>query len=162
MLRLPVSVILDRFHETNEQATILLRGIRTGSDFEYESQLAAMYRRMMPEMEIVSAASRTIRFLFLQRWCVKLHCMVAMPVNLLPRTVAEAIKTKQSQTHSVNRPPTAGNRQNTPPRCPKRSSSSGCAHTRIGVALPAHTPTIPAQNNPIYHRCMKSRNGATL
>ncbi len=36
-----------------QQATVLLRGIRTGSDFEYESQLAAMYRRMMPEMEIV-------------------------------------------------------------------------------------------------------------
>ena len=35
-------------------ATILLRGIRTGSDFEYESQLAAMYRRMMPELEIMS------------------------------------------------------------------------------------------------------------
>lgn len=45
------NLLIDFMKEQN--ATILLRGIRTGSDFEYESQLAAMYRRMMPEMEII-------------------------------------------------------------------------------------------------------------
>ena len=34
-------------------ATILVRGIRSMTDFDYESQLAAMYRRLMPELEIV-------------------------------------------------------------------------------------------------------------
>ena len=34
-------------------ASILVRGIRSMTDFDYESQLAAMYRRLMPELEIV-------------------------------------------------------------------------------------------------------------
>jgi pantetheine-phosphate adenylyltransferase len=37
----------------SQQITLLLRGIRTNSDFEYETQLAAMYRRLMPNIEIL-------------------------------------------------------------------------------------------------------------
>lgn len=36
-----------------QQANVLVRGVRTTMDFEYEAQLAAMYRRLMPELEIV-------------------------------------------------------------------------------------------------------------
>jgi pantetheine-phosphate adenylyltransferase len=36
-----------------QQANVLIRGVRTTMDFEYEAQLAAMYRRLMPELEIV-------------------------------------------------------------------------------------------------------------
>ena len=35
------------------QADILVRGIRTVVDYDYEMQLAGMYRSLMPEMEIV-------------------------------------------------------------------------------------------------------------
>lgn len=35
------------------QATILIRGLRAVSDFEYEFQLANMNRRLMPELESV-------------------------------------------------------------------------------------------------------------
>lgn len=36
-----------------KQATILVRGVRTVADYDYEVQLAGMYRTMMPEMDIV-------------------------------------------------------------------------------------------------------------
>ncbi|WP_413112725.1 pantetheine-phosphate adenylyltransferase [Thaumasiovibrio sp. DFM-14] len=34
-----------------QQATILVRGLRTTMDFEYEFGLTTMYRRLMPELE---------------------------------------------------------------------------------------------------------------
>ncbi|MGL6176129.1 MAG: pantetheine-phosphate adenylyltransferase [Vibrionaceae bacterium] len=36
-----------------QQATILIRGLRAVSDFEYEFQLANMNRRLMPELESI-------------------------------------------------------------------------------------------------------------
>lgn len=36
-----------------QKANILVRGVRTVADYEYESQLSGMYRLAMPEMEIV-------------------------------------------------------------------------------------------------------------
>lgn len=35
-------------------ARILVRGLRIGGDFEYELQLAHMYRKLAPEIEVVS------------------------------------------------------------------------------------------------------------
>lgn len=35
------------------QARILVRGVRTVADYDYEIQLTGMYRAMMPELEIV-------------------------------------------------------------------------------------------------------------
>lgn len=35
------------------KADILVRGVRTVADYDYEVQLAGMYRALMPEMEIV-------------------------------------------------------------------------------------------------------------
>ena len=34
-------------------ARVLVRGLRTGGDFEYELQLAHMYRRLAPEIEVI-------------------------------------------------------------------------------------------------------------
>ena len=36
-----------------QKANVLVRGIRTMTDFDYENQLAAMYRQLMPELEVV-------------------------------------------------------------------------------------------------------------
>jgi pantetheine-phosphate adenylyltransferase len=36
-----------------EGASVLVRGVRTVADYDYEVQLAGMYRVLMPEMEIV-------------------------------------------------------------------------------------------------------------
>ena len=40
-------------------ASILVRGIRSMTDFDYESQLAAMYRRLMPELEVLFLPARS-------------------------------------------------------------------------------------------------------
>ncbi len=77
-------------------ATILLRGIRTGSDFEYESQLAAMYRRMMPELEIMFLPPAE-QFAFVSSTLVReiaLHHGDA--AQFVPPEIAQAITTKQT------------------------------------------------------------------
>lgn len=77
-------------------ATILLRGIRTGSDFEYESQLAAMYRRMMPELEIMFLPPAE-QFAFVSSTLVReiaLHHGDA--AQFVPPEIAQAIVTKQA------------------------------------------------------------------
>src|SRR5260370_17742632 len=40
-------------YATAKQATVLLRGIRAVSDYEYELQMALMNRRLQPEIETV-------------------------------------------------------------------------------------------------------------
>lgn len=44
-------MLIDFLKEQN--ANILVRGVRTVADFDYETQLSSMYRVVMPEMEIV-------------------------------------------------------------------------------------------------------------
>jgi pantetheine-phosphate adenylyltransferase len=84
-----------------QQATILLRGIRTGSDFEYESQLAAMYRRMMPEMEIVFLPPAE-QYAFVSSTLVREIALHGGDAGqFVTSNVAEAIKIKQAQlSHS--------------------------------------------------------------
>ena len=44
-------MLVDFLKEKN--ANILVRGVRTVADYDYETQLAGMYRIAMPDMEIV-------------------------------------------------------------------------------------------------------------
>ena len=44
-------------YATSQNATVLLRGIRAVSDYEYELQMALMNRRLQPEIETVSLMS---------------------------------------------------------------------------------------------------------
>ena len=79
----------------DEQAHILLRGIRTTSDFEYETQLAAMYRRLMPNIEIVFLPPAE-EFAFLSSTLVReiaLH--QGDPTQFVPPVIAAAIQEKQ-------------------------------------------------------------------
>jgi pantetheine-phosphate adenylyltransferase len=41
---------------TKHQATVLIRGLRTTSDFDYEFQLAGVNRHLMPEVETIFLA----------------------------------------------------------------------------------------------------------
>ncbi|MBP7981144.1 MAG: pantetheine-phosphate adenylyltransferase [Tolumonas sp.] len=80
-----------------QQATVLLRGIRTGSDFEYESQLAAMYRRMMPEMEIVFLPPAE-QYAFVSSTLVREIALHGGDAGqFVTPNVADAIKAKQIQ-----------------------------------------------------------------
>ena len=51
LLRLVMGVLVDHLKQTG--ADVLLRGVRSVSDFDYEQQLVGMYRRMVPELEIL-------------------------------------------------------------------------------------------------------------
>ena len=42
-----------------QEANVLVRGIRTMTDFDYENQLAGMYRQLMPELEILFLPARS-------------------------------------------------------------------------------------------------------
>lgn len=44
-------LLVDHLKQTG--ADVLLRGVRSVSDFDYEQQLVGMYRRMVPELEIL-------------------------------------------------------------------------------------------------------------
>lgn len=82
-----------------QQATVLLRGIRTGSDFEYESQLAAMYRRMMPEMDIVFLPPAE-QYAFVSSTLVREIALHGGDAGqFVPPNVAAAIKNKQLHNH---------------------------------------------------------------
>ena len=41
-----------------QQANVLVRGVRTMGDFDYENQLSGMYRQMMPELEMILLPAR--------------------------------------------------------------------------------------------------------
>ncbi len=40
-------------------ANVLVRGIRSMTDFDYENQLAGMYRQLMPELEVLFLPARS-------------------------------------------------------------------------------------------------------
>jgi len=58
------NVVVDSFHgllvdyATEQRATVLLRGIRAISDYEYELQMALMNRRLRPDIETVFMMAR--------------------------------------------------------------------------------------------------------
>ena len=60
----------------NEQAGVILRGLRTMSDFEYEFQLANMNRRLAPDVETMFLTKALLPFR--HRWCVKLPVSAVM------------------------------------------------------------------------------------
>ena len=45
-------LLVDHLRQTG--ANVLLRGVRSLSDFDYEQQLVGMYRRMVPDLRITS------------------------------------------------------------------------------------------------------------
>lgn len=85
----------------SQQAHILLRGIRTTTDFEYETQLAAMYRRMMKNIEIVFLPPAE-EFAFISSTLVReiaLHHGDAS--QFVPDVIATAIKHKQKMLLAI-------------------------------------------------------------
>ena len=43
----------------HQGANVLVRGIRSMTDFDYENQLAGMYRQLMPELEVLFLPARS-------------------------------------------------------------------------------------------------------
>jgi pantetheine-phosphate adenylyltransferase len=75
-------------------ATVLIRSMRGGTDFEYEFDMALMNRKMAPEIESVYLISR-LEFLFISGTRIREVASLGYDVSdLVPAHVATAIKRK--------------------------------------------------------------------
>ncbi|MGR5261121.1 pantetheine-phosphate adenylyltransferase [Vibrio astriarenae] len=83
---------------TDNQATILVRGLRTTMDFEYEFGLTTMYRRLKPELESLFLTPSE-EFAFLSSTLVREVAIHGGDVtNFVPEFVHRAIIEKQGYT----------------------------------------------------------------
>lgn len=77
-----------------EQANVLIRGLRTTVDFEYEFGLTNMYRRLMPGLESVFLTPAE-EHAFISSTIVREVAIHGGDVtNFVPQVVAEALKGK--------------------------------------------------------------------
>jgi pantetheine-phosphate adenylyltransferase len=77
-----------------KQANLLVRGLRTTMDFEYEFGLTSMYRKLMPELESVFLTPSE-EFAFLSSTIVREVALHGGSVeNFVPATVHDALKNK--------------------------------------------------------------------
>ncbi len=87
------SGLLVDFADKN-QANILIRGLRTTVDFEYEFGLTTMYRKLLPGLESVFLTPAE-EYAFLSSTIVREVAIHGGDINtFVPECVAEAIKTK--------------------------------------------------------------------
>ncbi len=79
----------------SEGATVLVRGLRTTIDFEYEFGLTNMYRRLMPELESVFLTPAE-EYAFISSSLVREVAIHGGNVdNFVPQIVARALHTKK-------------------------------------------------------------------
>ena len=79
-------------YATAQRATVLLRGIRAVSDYEYELQMALMNRRLQPEIETVCLMSGDA-FSFISSRLVKEVISLGGNISgLVPSAVEERLK----------------------------------------------------------------------
>lgn len=90
---IPFSGLLMHFVE-KQHATVIIRGLRAVSDFEYEFQMALMNRNLDPEVETIFLMTSS-EYAFLSstiiKSVVKLHGDIK---GLVPKKVEEALKSK--------------------------------------------------------------------
>ena len=77
-----------------KQANLLVRGLRTTMDFEYEFGLTNMYRKLMPELESVFLTPSE-EYAFLSSTIVREVALHGGSVeNFVPKTVHNALQSK--------------------------------------------------------------------
>jgi len=87
-------------HAAAQQATVLLRGIRAISDYEYELQMALMNRRLRPDIEtIFMMASETYSFIS-SRLVKQVFSLGGNISGLVPPSVETRLSTRLSKTKS--------------------------------------------------------------
>ncbi len=84
----------------SKRGTVIIRGLRAVSDFEYELQMALMNRRLNPEIETVFMMPSE-EYSFLTATIVKEIASLGGPVTqLVPAPVEKALKRKFSRSAS--------------------------------------------------------------
>ena len=79
-------------------AKVIVRGLRTGSDFEYEFDMAIMNRRLAPEVDMVSFMTSQDH-MFLSSSLIKEVAMLGGDISgMVPLHVAEAVYGKFGMT----------------------------------------------------------------
>jgi pantetheine-phosphate adenylyltransferase len=83
-------------------ANVLVRGIRSMTDFDYENQLAGMYRQLMPELEVLFLPARSELSCVTSSLVreVALHSGDVSP--FVSAEVATAVQAKQQQVPHPN------------------------------------------------------------
>ena len=76
------------------QATVLLRGIRAISDYEYELQMALMNRRLRPEIETVFMMAHEAYSFISSRLVKQVFSLGGNIAGLVPPSVEERLNTR--------------------------------------------------------------------
>jgi len=78
----------------DHEASIIVRGLRASSDFEYEFEMAMMNRNIEPTVDVVCMMTR-LDYQFLSSSLLKEVCSLGGNIdNLVPRHVERALKAK--------------------------------------------------------------------
>ncbi|WP_409421642.1 pantetheine-phosphate adenylyltransferase [Pseudaeromonas sp. ZJS20] len=92
-------LLVDHLRQTG--ANVLLRGVRSLSDFDYEQQLVGMYRRMVPDLEILYMPTAA-ELAFISSTLVREVALHGGDVAcFVPPSVAEAVRARIAGDHSA-------------------------------------------------------------
>jgi pantetheine-phosphate adenylyltransferase len=87
-------------HAAAQSASVLLRGIRAISDYEYELQMALMNRRLRPDIEtIFMMANETYSFIS-SRMVKEVFGLGGKITGLVPPSVEARLRRRMPHTHS--------------------------------------------------------------
>jgi pantetheine-phosphate adenylyltransferase len=87
-------------HAATHSATVLLRGIRAISDYEYELQMALMNRRLHPELETVFLLSNETYSFISSRLVKQVFSLGGNISGLVPASVEARLKRRLSKTRT--------------------------------------------------------------
>ncbi|MBS1855888.1 MAG: pantetheine-phosphate adenylyltransferase [Acidobacteria bacterium] len=88
-------------HASAQQATVLLRGIRAISDYEYELQMALMNRRLRPEIETVFMMANEAYSFISSRLVKQVFFLGGNITGLVPPSVEARLTTRLSKRDSA-------------------------------------------------------------
>jgi len=88
-------------YASSQNATVLLRGIRAVSDYEYELQMALMNRRLQPEIETVSLMSGDAYSFISSRLVKEVISLGGNISGLVPPTVEARLKQRLRRASSL-------------------------------------------------------------
>ena len=83
------------------QATVLLRGIRAISDYEYELQMALMNRRLRPEIETVFMMANEAYSFISSRLVKEVFSLGGNIAGLVPTSVEARLNTRLTKRNSA-------------------------------------------------------------
>jgi pantetheine-phosphate adenylyltransferase len=83
-----------------KSATVLLRGIRAISDYEYELQMALMNRRLQPNLETVFLLANESYSFISSRLVKEVFGLGGSITGLVPPTVEERLRRRMNHTKS--------------------------------------------------------------